>query len=73
MEDNNTPKSADLGGVVMMAVVPIVVYVVAVLLLPSVGRGFHGFGSRTRCSEPTKLPRMARPYFVGRADVPPRF
>ena len=34
MDDNSNPRSADLGVVVMMAVVPIVVYVVAVLSIP---------------------------------------
>jgi hypothetical protein len=34
MDENNNPRSADLGVVVMMAVVPIVVYVVAVLSIP---------------------------------------
>jgi hypothetical protein len=41
MDENNNPSAANLGVFVVMAVVPIVVYVVAVLVLPWVGRGFH--------------------------------
>jgi hypothetical protein len=42
MDDNSNPTSAaNLGVFVVMAIVPIVVYVVAVLVLPWVGRGFH--------------------------------
>ena len=41
MDENNNPSAANLGAFVLMAVVPIVVYVVAVLVLPWVGRGFH--------------------------------
>ena len=42
MDDNNTPRSAaSLSIFVVMSVVPIVVYVVAVLVLPWVGKGFH--------------------------------
>jgi hypothetical protein len=42
MDDNNTPRSAaSLSMFVVMAVVPIAVYVVAVLVLPWVGRSFH--------------------------------
>jgi hypothetical protein len=41
MDENNNPRSADLGVFVMMAVVPIVVYVMAVLVLSWVRRGFH--------------------------------
>jgi hypothetical protein len=41
MTDNNHPTSANLGVFVVLGIVPIVVYVVAVLVLPWVGRGFH--------------------------------
>ena len=39
--NNNHPTGANLGVFVVMAVVPIVVYVVAVLVLPWVGRSLH--------------------------------
>jgi hypothetical protein len=42
MDENSNPRSAaNLGVFVVMAVVPIVVYVMAVLMLPWVARGFH--------------------------------
>jgi hypothetical protein len=43
MNANNTPprSAANLGLFVVMAVVPIMVYVVLVLALPWIGRGFH--------------------------------
>jgi hypothetical protein len=41
MDENNNPTSANLGVFVVMAVVPIVVYVVAVLVLPWVGHRFN--------------------------------
>jgi len=42
MNENNTARSAaNLGVFVVMAIVPIVVYVMGVLVLPWVGRGFH--------------------------------
>ena len=41
MNDNNHPSSANLGVFVVMGVVPIVVYVVAVLVVPWLGRGLH--------------------------------
>jgi hypothetical protein len=40
MDENNNPTSAHLG-IVMMAIVPIVAYVMAVLVLPLILRGFH--------------------------------
>jgi hypothetical protein len=39
--DANNIRSGNLGMFVVMAIVPIVVYVVAVLVLPWVGKGFH--------------------------------
>jgi hypothetical protein len=39
MDENNPRSAANLG--VVMAVVPIVVYVMAVLVLPWVGKGFQ--------------------------------
>jgi hypothetical protein len=42
MDENSNPRSAaNLGVFVVMAVVPIVAYFMAVLVLPWVGRGFH--------------------------------
>lgn len=41
MNDNNHATSANLGVFVVLGIVPIVVYVVAVLVLPWVGRGLH--------------------------------
>jgi hypothetical protein len=41
MDENSNPRSANLGVFVVMGVVPIVVYVMAVLVLPWVLRGFH--------------------------------
>lgn len=41
MNDNNHPTSANLGVFVVLGIVPIVVYVVAVLVLPWVERGLH--------------------------------
>jgi hypothetical protein len=42
MNENSNPRSAaNLGVFVVMAIVPIVVYLVAVLVLPWIGRGFH--------------------------------
>ena len=42
MNENSNPRSAaNLGVFVVMAIVPIVVYLMAVLVLPWVGRGFH--------------------------------
>jgi len=41
MDADNNPRSANFGVFVVMAVAPIVVYVVAVLMLPWVGRAFH--------------------------------
>ncbi len=42
MNANTNPRSAaNLGVFVVIAVVPIVVYVVAVLVLPWVGRSLH--------------------------------
>ena len=40
MNENNNPKSASFG-IVMMAIVPIIVYVMTVLVLPLILRGFH--------------------------------
>jgi hypothetical protein len=39
--DANNIRAGNLGMFVVMAIVPIVVYVVAVLVLPWVGKGFH--------------------------------
>jgi hypothetical protein len=41
MDENNTPRSANLGVFVVISVVPIVVYVMAVLALPWVAKGFQ--------------------------------
>jgi hypothetical protein len=42
MNENSNPRSAaNLGAFVVMAIVPIVLYLMAVLVLPWVGRGFH--------------------------------
>jgi hypothetical protein len=41
MDENNHPRSANLGVFVVMSVVPIVVYVMAVLVLPWVAKGFQ--------------------------------
>jgi len=41
MDDNSNSTSANLGVFVLLGIVPIVVYVMAVLVLPWVGRGFH--------------------------------
>jgi hypothetical protein len=41
MDENNNSSAANLGVFVVISVVPIVAYVVAVLVLPWVGRGFH--------------------------------
>jgi hypothetical protein len=41
MDENSNPRSANLGVFVVMSIVPIVVYVVAVLVLPWVVRSFH--------------------------------
>ena len=41
MDENNHPSSANLGVFIVMSIVPIVLYVVTVLVLPWVGRGFH--------------------------------
>jgi hypothetical protein len=41
MDENNHSSAANLGVFVVMAVVPIVVYVISVVLLPWVGRGLH--------------------------------
>jgi hypothetical protein len=41
MNVNNHPTSANLGVFVVLGIVPIMVYVVVILVLPWVGRGFH--------------------------------
>jgi hypothetical protein len=41
MNVNNHPTSANLGVFVVLGIVPIIVYVVVILVLPWVGRGFH--------------------------------
>jgi hypothetical protein len=41
MNVNNHASSPNLGVFVVLGIVPIMVYVVAVLVLPWVGRGFH--------------------------------
>jgi hypothetical protein len=40
-ENSNPRSAANLGVFVVMAIVPIVVYLMAVLVLPWVGKGFH--------------------------------
>ena len=40
MDENNNPTSAHLG-IIVMAIVPIAAYVIAVLVLPLILRGFH--------------------------------
>jgi hypothetical protein len=41
MDDNSNSTSSNLGVFVLLGIVPIVVYVITVLVLPWVGRGFH--------------------------------
>ena len=41
MDENYNPSAANLGVFVVMSIVPIAVYVVAVLVLPWVGRGLQ--------------------------------
>jgi hypothetical protein len=41
MEENSNSRSANLSVFVVMGIVPIVVYVVAVLVLPWISKGFH--------------------------------
>jgi hypothetical protein len=41
MDEYNNPRSANLSVFVVMAVVPIVVYVMSVLVLPWIGKGFN--------------------------------
>jgi hypothetical protein len=41
IDENSNPTSAPLGVFVVMSLVPIVVYLMAVLVLPWVLRGFH--------------------------------
>jgi hypothetical protein len=40
MNENSNPTSPNLGVFVLLGIVPIVVYVIMVLMLPWVGRGF---------------------------------
>ena len=40
MDENSNPRSANLGVFVVMAVVPIVVYLMAVLVLPWIAKRF---------------------------------
>jgi hypothetical protein len=40
MNDYNHPNSANLGVFVLLGIVPIVVYVITVLVLPWIGKGF---------------------------------
>jgi hypothetical protein len=41
MNENSNPTSANLGVFVVLAVLPIAAYVIAVLVLPLILRGFH--------------------------------
>ena len=41
MNENNSPSSANLGVFVVLGIVPIVVYVVAVLVLPWLAKVFE--------------------------------